>query len=95
VVPTAQRLKDILLAIFNAIFLKNGWWLTFLGHPVDCIKIIIFMQSTGSCNNLYCMTPSRTKLWREAPMANTDKHAFATLIQFSRLLLSMHQDLMT
>jgi len=22
------------LAIFNAIFLKNWWWLTFLGHPV-------------------------------------------------------------
>jgi len=22
------------LAVFNTIFLKNWWWLTFLGHPV-------------------------------------------------------------
>jgi len=25
------------LAIFAAIFLKNWWWLTFLGHPVHAV----------------------------------------------------------
>jgi len=27
------------MAIFNAIFLKNWWWLTFLGHPVNQFKV--------------------------------------------------------
>jgi len=32
------RRNLISLAIFDMIFLKNLWWLTFLGHPVSTMQ---------------------------------------------------------